>query len=233
MFDNGLPDYSHINFVCEQPHDNWYEYLWSTEHIYSLHNSKHMFDPYTFVHMMNTGVMYLMLSQIIGNNETTIVIAFLISFMYELVENTINHIFQYGIASGSFGSGGTYIPKDSDKRVPHVHIENGKEYRFVRIGFRVYMVDKDDKKVRRIQMWDLPKYGLKKHYRGDSILNIIGDNIANLSGILIVAYLLTTEDNVINLVIYFTILFLICIALIPDLIGETARYIYLSFNDKI
>lgn len=40
----------HIH-ICDQPHDHWYEQLFTRYYPYSPHNSKHLIDGYSLTHI--------------------------------------------------------------------------------------------------------------------------------------------------------------------------------------
>jgi hypothetical protein len=229
MFDTIIPDYDHLNFVCDQEHDDWWEYIWSTEHVDSLHNSYHMFDPYSFVHILNAGILFLLLTYLIDIKDIAAIISILAVILFELKENQVQGIIKYGIASGNFSNSNIVIPSNNPEK-PYVYEKDGKTYNFVRKDDKIFMIDKNHNIIKEINLQDLGEYGLSI-YRGDSIVNILGDVVTGIIGIFVVYYLLDTEDSAINITIYFVMLFLFIISMLPILIHETIRFVSLNLQD--
>jgi len=53
--------FSQKNFVCKYNHKNVWDYLVSTDQSY--HNSQHMFDPFSVVHILGGAMIYLISSR--------------------------------------------------------------------------------------------------------------------------------------------------------------------------
>jgi hypothetical protein len=119
--------------ACDQPHKYWYEYLWSSYYPLSPHNSKHLFDIYSFTHLFWLMLLTLIFKKIFSQQfcpqqcRLIVVALIIISTYFEIHENKQEQIVKY----------------------------------------------------RRIEI----NSSGNTSYRGDSILNIIGDVIFNLIGI--------------------------------------------------
>lgn len=82
---------------CDQPHNNWYEYIYSKHELGSPHESKHMFDIYSLTHTFWSLVLVLVLKYILGSDKNLKVgiISILITTFFEIYENLPNQIVKY------------------------------------------------------------------------------------------------------------------------------------------
>jgi hypothetical protein len=89
-------------YICNQPHQFPYEYLYSSYQIDSPHNSKHLFDIYTLTH-----VFWLIVLASLGkmiNNSYILPIIFVSSVFFEMYENDHRQIIKYNrIETDSYG----------------------------------------------------------------------------------------------------------------------------------
>lgn len=135
---------------CDQPHEKWYEYLFSAYHN-SPHNSKHLFDIYTLTHIWWSLLLTFILLMIFRTrSKTAIYAAIAITTIFELLENTPSNIRKYRL----------------------VELQNSET----------------------------------SHFSGDSLINIIGDLLANFIGIALALYFI---DNPICIIVILAALFVV------------------------
>lgn len=115
--------------VCDQPHKYWYEYVYHPYAAHSPHNSKHLFDIYSWTHVWWCLFLMVSVRRIFPKiDPLTIALGmFIFTTLFEIYENQQKQIQQY----------------------------------------------------RRIEVDSTGK----TFYRGDSVINVIGDIIWNLIGI--------------------------------------------------
>lgn len=140
-----------LRLACDQPHTYLWEYLWSPTEPLSPHNSKHLFDFYTFTH-----VFWLLLGTVVAkrvfstqNLKFIVILLVVVSILFEVVENQKSSIMKY----------------------------------------------------RRIE---IDSRG-KTSYRGDSVLNILGDIVGNVIGVWL-GLMLPFQSSIYALITLFSII---------------------------
>ena len=83
-------------FICDQPHQHWYEYLYNSYETNSPHNSKHFLDIYSLTHIFWFTLLSMMLKNMkILNDEYIIIGLVMLSVLFEIHENTDKQIILY------------------------------------------------------------------------------------------------------------------------------------------
>jgi hypothetical protein len=83
-------------FICDQPHEHWYEYLYNSYKVNSPHNSKHLFDIYSITHVFWFALLSILLKNIkIFDKEIIIIALVFLSIVFEIHENTDKQIILY------------------------------------------------------------------------------------------------------------------------------------------
>ncbi len=83
----------HINF-CDQNHQNWYEHIISCDP-QSEHNSKHIFDIYSFTHIFWAMLSMFILRNIFKSKIVIFIILFILFTIFEIHENLPKQIIKY------------------------------------------------------------------------------------------------------------------------------------------
>ena len=134
-----------LNWICDQPHSSPIEYIYNKYYPNSPHNSKHMFDIYSFTHTFWSMFVFVLLRLLLSKINFYItdlqlaIVVFLITSYFEIHENQEEQIIKY----------------------------------------------------RRIEI-DANGHS---SYRGDTVMNIIGDIISNSIGIFLAYYLLNSSGG--------------------------------------
>lgn len=217
-----------MRIICDQPHNKWTEYIWYYQVEDSPHNSSHLFDTYTFVHILTPAFLYYILSFLVDNKITIFIIVVLIVIIFEIVENNQDTIMVFMDAGGNVSS--KYIVNSVTKK-PYIYYENGKEYKFLVEDKKIMMIHKNGEIIekREINLSDLSKYNVHV-YKGDTLINIIGDIFAGIVGALIIMYFLTTENGHLYCTSFIALLFIIVVILIPNSINESTAFIMNYLN---
>lgn len=151
-------------YVCDQPHQLWYEHIYSSYQPFSPHNSKHLFDIYSLTHTFWSLFLLLIFKTIFGQTRIIPFMIFFITTLFEFHENLSSQITKY-------------------------------------------------------QRIEVGSNGISS-YRGDSLINVIGDILSNVLGLYIGYYY---SDTVIIIVL--SIIFMI----ITGILGLTYWTDFLNF----
>jgi len=97
-------------FVCEEPHNNWYEYIYSYHNKNSPHNSQHMFDIYSLTHILASCVITYIFRKLQYDNKqyNIIVSVLLLKIIFEIYENTPKQISRYNRVEVNSAGGSSY-----------------------------------------------------------------------------------------------------------------------------
>lgn len=89
------PDKIKRLYVCDQPHDNWYEHIITPHYSKSPHNSKHLIDAYSLTHVFWPMLLTFVLRKMFNNHPSIPIIVFGICFIFEIIENQKDSIIKY------------------------------------------------------------------------------------------------------------------------------------------
>lgn len=81
--------------ICDQPHNNWLEYIYSKHEPYSPHNSKHMFDVYSLTHIFWPLLLVTVVKITVGSSFITLLAVYIFFALFELYENSEEQIVKY------------------------------------------------------------------------------------------------------------------------------------------
>lgn len=81
-------------FICDQPHEHWYQQIYNDYYPESPHNSKHLFDIYTLTHIFWSALITLILKKFMSTNYA-VILTFLVTAAFEIFENLDAQIIKY------------------------------------------------------------------------------------------------------------------------------------------
>ena len=100
MMNKSYKSYKSLNikrlWICDQPHEQWWEYLYNSYQIKSPHNSKHFTDIYTLTHVWWPMAMMFIGKKVLTFSTTNIaIVVAVIVTIFEIFENLPAQIVKY------------------------------------------------------------------------------------------------------------------------------------------